>query len=127
MEPNTWLWILAGFVALIFLGTGLLKLTTPRERLVEAGIGWTEDFSDQTVKSLGIAEVLGAIGLVLPGLLGILPVLVPVAATCLAVLMLGAVVVHVRRRELLPDALRALALLACCVLVAVYRFGPYPL
>ena len=67
MEPNTWLWILAGFTALIFLGTGLLKLTTPRERLVEAGIGWTEDFSEQTIRRLGIAEVLGAIGLVVPG------------------------------------------------------------
>ena len=40
MEPNTWLWILAGFLAAIFAGTGLLKLTTPRERLVEAGLGW---------------------------------------------------------------------------------------
>ena len=124
MDPNTWLWILAGFVALIFLGTGLLKLTTPRERLMEAGIGWTEDFSQQTIRLLGVAEVLGAIGLVLPGLLGIVPILVPVAASCLAVVMLGAIVVHVRRGELLPDALRALALLSCCVIVAVYRFGP---
>lgn len=124
MEPNTWLWILAGFVALIFLGTGLLKLTTPRERLIEAGIGWTEDFSQQTIRLLGAAELLGAVGLVLPGLLGIVPVVVPVAASCLAVLMLGAVVVHVRRRELLPDGLRALALLSWCVIIAVYRFGP---
>jgi len=74
VEPNTWLWILAGFVALVFLGTGLLKLTTPRERLVEAGIGWTEDFSQQTIRLLGLAEVLGAVGLVVPGLIGVLPV-----------------------------------------------------
>src|SRR6478735_1211603 len=113
-------------MALIFLGTGLLKLTTPRERLVEAGIGWTEDFSDQTIKLLGVLELLGAAGLVLPGLLGIVPVLVPVSACCLAALMLGAIVVHVRRGEFLPDALRALALLVCCVLLAVYRFGPNP-
>ena len=126
MEPNTWLWILAGFMALIFLGTGLLKLTTPRERLVEAGIGWTEDFSQQTIRLLGLAEVLGAVGLVVPGLIGVLPVLVPISACCLGVLMLGAIVVHVRRGEFLPDALRALALLVCCVLLAVYRFGPNP-
>jgi hypothetical protein len=126
VEPNTWLWILAGFMALIFLGTGLLKLTTPRERLVEAGIGWTEDFSEQTIKRLGIAEVLGAVGLVLPGLIGVVPVLVPISACCLGAMMLGAIVVHVRRGEFLPDALRALALLVCCVLIAVYRFGPYP-
>lgn len=124
MEPDTWLWILAGFAAALFLGTGLLKLTTRRERLVEAGMGWAGDFSQGTIRLLGAAEVIGAVGLVLPPLLGVLPVLVPVAAVCLALLMLGATVVHVRRRELLPDALQTLALIALCAVVAAYRFGP---
>ena len=123
MEPNTWLWILAGFMAAIFLGTGLLKLTTPRERLIDAGIGWAADFSQETIRLLGVLEVLGAVGLVLPALLDVLPVLVPISASCLGAMMLGAIVVHVRRGEFLPDALRALALLVCCVVLAVFRFG----
>ena len=124
MDANTWLWIGASFLAAIFLGTGLLKLTTPRERLIEAGLGWAGDFSQQTIRLLGLAEVLGAVGLVVPPLLGVAPILAPVAASCLAVLMVAATAVHVRRGELLPDALRTLALIVLSVVVAVYRFGP---
>lgn len=124
MDANTWLWIGASFLAAIFLGTGVLKLTTPRERLVEAGLGWAGDFSQQTIRLLGVAEVLGAVGLVVPPLLGVAPILTPIAASCLAALMVGATVVHVRRLELLPDVLRTLALIVLCVVVAIYRFGP---
>ena len=124
METDTWLWIIAGFVAAIFLGTGLLQLTTSRERLVEAGLGWAGDFSEETIRTIGVLELLGAVGLVLPPVLGILPVLAPLAATGLALLMVGAIVVHVRRGEVLPEALRALALVVLCVVIATYRFGP---
>jgi DoxX-like family len=126
VTPDTWLWILAGFGAAIFLGTGLLKLTTARERLTEAGLGWAEDLSQQTIRLLGAAEVIGAAALVLPPLLDVAPVLTPVAATCLAAGALGATVVHVRRGEVLPDALRTLALTVLCVIVAAYRLGPEP-
>jgi hypothetical protein len=123
VEPNTWLWILAGFLAAIFLGTGVLKLTTPRDRLVAAGMGWAGDFSQDNIRLIGVAELLGAVGLVLPALLGVASVLVPISAVCLAALMVGATVVHGRRREFLPDALRSLVLVVMCVVLAVYRFG----
>ncbi|WP_085871409.1 MULTISPECIES: DoxX family protein [unclassified Nocardioides] len=126
MEPNTWLWILAGFLAAIFVGTGLLKLTTPRDRLVASGMGWAREFSQEQIRLIGIAEVLGAIGLVVPPLLGIVPLLSPVAASCLALGMAGATAVHIRRREFLPDALRSLAVVVLCVVLAAYRFGPQP-
>jgi uncharacterized membrane protein YphA (DoxX/SURF4 family) len=117
VDANTWLWILAGFLAAIFLGTGVLKLTRSREEIVAAGLAWAEDYSGSTLRRLGWAEVLGAVGV-------LVPFVAPVAASCLAVLTTGALVVHVRRRELLPDALRTLALAAMCVVLAVYRFGP---
>lgn len=123
MEPNTVLWILAGFLALLFLGTGMLKVTRSREQIVAAGLGWAEDYSESSLRAIGWAELLGAAGLVLPALLGVAPLLVPVAAAALAVLTAGAVVVHVRRGEL-SETLRTLALLALCVVLAVYRFGP---
>jgi uncharacterized membrane protein YphA (DoxX/SURF4 family) len=124
VDPNTWLWILAGFLAAVFVGTGLLKLTTSRERLVGAGMGWARDFSQEQIRLIGIAELLGAVGLVVPPLLDIVPVLSPVSATCLALGTAGATAVHIRRREFLPDALRSLALVVLCTVLAVYRFGP---
>ena len=117
MDANTWLWILAGFLAAIFLGTGLLKLTRSREEIVAAGLGWAGDLSDTTLRRLGWAEVLGAVGL-------LVPYVAPVAASCLAVLAAAELVVHARRGEFFPDALRTLALLVLCVVLAWYRFGP---
>lgn len=123
MGANVWLWILAGFLAAIFLGTGVLKLTRTREEIVGAGLAWAEDYSERALRALGWAEVLGAAGLVLPPLVG-LGILTPITAVCLAVLTTGALVVHVRRREFLPDVLRSLTLVAMCVVLAYYRFGP---
>jgi hypothetical protein len=57
------------------------------------------------VKAIGLAQVLGAIGLILPQLLNIAPVLAPIAATGLLVIMIGAVVVHIRRKEAFMSAL----------------------
>ncbi|MBZ5740511.1 DoxX family protein [Nocardioides mangrovi] len=123
MDANVWLWILAGFLALIFLGTGILKLTRTRDEIVEQGLAWAEDYPESTLRWLGWAEVLGAVGVVLPPSVG-LGIVVPVTAVALGLLMVGALVVHVRRRELLPDALRTLALIAMCAVLAGYRFGP---
>ena len=101
----------------------MLKLTRSREEIVAAGLTWAEDFSEPQLRALGWAELLGAVGLVLPPLVG-LGVLTPVTAVCLAVLMVGAVVVHVRRREFLPDVVRDLFLVGMCVVLAYYRFCP---
>lgn len=65
-------------------------------------------------------------GLILPGLVGVAPVLVPVAAICVGVTMVGAVVVHLRRGET-AKALVPLVLLVLAALVAWGRLGPWPL
>lgn len=92
-------WIVSGLVALVFLAAGTMKLARPKEALVASGLAWTEDFTEPTVKAIGAAEVLGAIGIVLPALTGIAPILSPIAASALALVMVGAIVVHVRRKE----------------------------
>jgi hypothetical protein len=53
---------------------------------------WTDDFGQGTVKLIGLLELLAAVGLILPAVLNVAPVVVPVAALGLAAIMLGAVV-----------------------------------
>jgi uncharacterized membrane protein len=121
---NTALWIIAGLLAAVFLFAGASKLFIPREKLARApGGGWVLDFSAGFVKALGAVEILGAVGLILPALLDIAPVLVPLAATGLATIMVGAAIVEFRRREF-KHVLLNLTYLALLVFVAWGRFGP---
>ena len=120
---NITLWIIAGILAAAFAAAGLMKLAQPKAKLAEAGMPWTEDFSDGQVKMIGALEVLGAIGLILPAALDIAPILTPIAAAGLALLMVGAAITHVRRGEqnMVPVNL---VLAALAAFVAVMRFGP---
>ena len=93
------LWILNALLALAFIAAGAMKLARPKSALVASGMAWADDFADPTVKLIGTAELIGGIGLILPLLTGIAPILTPIAATALALVMLGAVVVHIRRKE----------------------------
>ena len=123
---NTALWIATVFLALTFARAGYLKLAKPRNELAANGLAWVEDFTDPQVRAIGTLEVLGALGLLLPPLLRVLPVLVPLAACGLGLIMIGAAVVHARRGEVLLNVLLNLALLAIAGFVAAGRFGPNP-
>ena len=92
------LWVVQGLLAVAFLGAGGAKLTQPKEKLAK-NMAWVEDFSQGTVRLIGALEVLGAVGLVLPGLIGVLPWLTPLAALGLVLTMAGAILTHLRRRE----------------------------
>lgn len=120
---NIALWIVQALLAVAFLGAGAMKLTQPKEKLVTS-LAWAESFSPTSIKLIGAAEILGALGLVLPALTGIAPVLTPLAAVGLAVVMVGAIVTHGRRGETPMIAVNAV-LLALAVFVAWGRFGPY--
>lgn len=124
---ETLLWVLTAVLAGMFVIAGTTKLVQAKDQLLQnPAMAWTEDFSPQLIRTLGGLEVVGAVGLVLPGLLGVGEVLVPVAAVCLASIMVGAVVVHLRRGEVSGASMPG-ALLVGSVLVAWGRFGPYPL
>lgn len=120
---NIALWIVAGVLAAAFLAAGLMKVTKPKAALAESGLAWVEDFSPGQVKAIGVLEVLGALGLILPAALDIAPVLTPLAATGLALTMVGAAVVHLRRGEKQMVPINVV-LLALAAFVAVMRFGP---
>lgn len=91
--------VVAGFAAFLFLAAGLMKLVRSAPALKDKGMAWVDDFSPALVRLIGLAEVLGAIGLVLPVVTELAQVLSPLAGICLVVVMLGAVVVHRRRHE----------------------------
>ena len=90
MKSNRTLWTLQGLLAALFLFAGSMKLVLP----IEAMAG-PVSLPGPFLRFIGIAEVLGGIGLVLPWLLKIRPVLTPIAAGALVIIMIGAVTVTV--------------------------------
>jgi uncharacterized membrane protein YphA (DoxX/SURF4 family) len=120
---NVFTWVVQILLALVFGASGVMKLTQPTAKLAPR-MAWVEDFSDRTVKLIGGVELLAALGLVLPAWTGIAPVLTPLAATGLGVIMVLASIVHIRRKEL-DGVLVNAVLLALAVVVAWSRFGPH--
>lgn len=121
---NVALWIVAGLLALVLIAAGAMKLIQSRDKLAASGQGWAMDFPANGVKAIGALEVLGGIGLILPAVLNIAPILVPVAAAATVVLMIGAAVVHARRKEY-PNVAVNVVLAALALFVAIARFGAY--
>jgi uncharacterized membrane protein YphA (DoxX/SURF4 family) len=118
------LWIIAILLAVAFLGSGLMKLAQSKEKLAASGMGWTEGFSPAMIKTIGALEILAAVGLILPAVLDIAPVLVPLAALGLVLIMIGAAVTHARRKE--PQMIVFNVVLLVLAAVVVWgRFGPY--
>jgi uncharacterized membrane protein YphA (DoxX/SURF4 family) len=119
---NLALWVLQGLTALAFIAAGAMKVTQPLDKL-KSGM---PQLPPTGVRLIGIAEILGGIGLILPAATGIAPILTPVAAACLAIVMVGAAIFHVN----LGEASRAVApvvLLFLVVIVAYGRFAVSPL
>lgn len=121
---NLALWIIAGILAVVFAGSGAMKLALPKDKLVESGLGGLADVGQGAIRLIGVAELAGAIGLIVPPLVHVAPVLVPLAAVGLALVMVGATVVHARRHEI-PNVGVTVVLLALALVVAWGRFGEY--
>ncbi|MEU8251792.1 DoxX family protein [Nonomuraea sp. NPDC048916] len=121
---NLALWIAAGLLAVVALTGGISKTFVPKDKLAALhGGGWTAGASVGFVKTLGVLELLAAVGLILPAVLDIAPVLVPVTAACWVLLMVGAMITHGRRREFALVGLN-LIYLALAAFIAWGRFGP---
>lgn len=121
---NVALWIVAGVFAFGYVAGGIIKLTWPHERYA-AKLHWPADFTPRNVKFMGVVEVLGGAGLVVPGLVDVAPELVPVAASGMALYMAGAVTERIRRAEY-KELLGDLVFLGAMLFVAWGRFGPTP-
>jgi uncharacterized membrane protein YphA (DoxX/SURF4 family) len=121
---DTALWIAQVLLAAIFLVTGTTKLTQPRLKMAAGPMRWAADVTDRQFRTIGLLEVLGSIGLILPAALGIAPLLTPLAAVGLALTMIGAIHVHVRHGEANRLAV-PLVVLALALFVAAEGFGTY--
>ena len=90
---NIVLWVIQILLAIGFLMAGGMKLMTPHDALATQ-MAWVNYMPAFAPKLIGLLEVLGALGLILPSLLRIKPMLTPLAALGLALLMAGAFVTH---------------------------------
>ncbi|HSH02374.1 MAG TPA: DoxX family protein [Anaerolineae bacterium] len=118
---NIALWIVQALLGFAFLMAGGMKASQSKEKILEnPQMGWANDFSDSQIKTIGILEVLGAIGIVLPWATDILPWLTPLAAFGLVLTMIGAAYTHYRRGEM-QAIIPNMVLLALALFVAIGR------
>ena len=115
------LWIVQGLLAALFLFAGGMKLVLPLEKLTGP-----VPLPGLFVRFIGVAEVLGALGLILPGLLRIRPGLTPVAAAGLVIIMIGAIAVTLRGGDLVAAVISlVVGGLAAFVAYGRWRLAPH--
>ncbi len=120
MTMNLALWIVQALLALLFLFAGVSKLLTPLEELTKQ-----VPMSGPFLRFISAAEVLGAAGLILPGLLRIRPGLTPLAAAGLVIIMIGATAMTLKSMGILMAVLPLGAgLLAAFVAYGRWRLAP---
>jgi uncharacterized membrane protein YphA (DoxX/SURF4 family) len=122
---NIMLWVVQILLALVFAMAGIMKVTQPIDRLA-ARMGWVKDVGHRAVRLIGVLEILGAIGLILPAVTDIWSWLTPVAAAGLALTMVGAMITHGRRGEY-SNMGGNLVLLALTLFVVFGRFFIVPI
>jgi uncharacterized membrane protein YphA (DoxX/SURF4 family) len=121
---NIALWISQVLLAIGFLFAGWMHAIRFQE--AKKQMAWVRDVPEPLARLIGAAEILGALGLILPALTRILPWLTPLAASGLALLMILASAFHISRNEW-RNLSSNLPLLALALFVAVGRFFIAPL
>jgi uncharacterized membrane protein YphA (DoxX/SURF4 family) len=121
------LWIIQVLLAFAFIAAGTLKIITPFEEYV-AMQPWAAAFSSAPwlITIIGILEVAGALGLILPAATRIMPILTPIAGAGLALTMVGAAILHLTRGEfgnLIPNII----LMALAIFIAYGRYNLLPI
>jgi len=123
---NILLWCLQGLLAVIMLMAGSFKLTKTKSELKQKNMEWVDSVSAGSVKLIGFSQLLISFGLILPQLLGILPWLTPLAALGLVLEMLGAIILHIRRRDPIQASMPSIIFVIIATFVAYGRFVLIP-
>lgn len=128
---NIALWVVQILLAAVFLGSGMVKGTQPKDKLIATGQTGVAPFSLPVIRLTAFAELLAAVGVVLPWLTGIARVLTPAAAAGLIIVMIGAMISHStllradraagRGNREARNVAANLVLMALCVFVVVGR------
>ncbi|GCA97808.1 hypothetical protein NCCNTM_14430 [Mycolicibacterium sp. NCC-Tsukiji] len=119
---NTATWIVSGVLAATFLIVGLAKSTMSKAQMIASGQTGVTPWSLPVIRFVGLSEIAAAVGLIVPWLSGIAPLLTPLAALGLVVLMIGAAASHWSLGEYKQVFLVNLVILATATLVTVVRF-----
>ncbi|MEV8513136.1 DoxX family protein [Dactylosporangium sp. NPDC051484] len=117
---NIFLWILQIALGAAFTMAGVMKSTQPKEKLA-GNMTWVNRRTPGTVKFIGVTELLGGLGLILPWATGIATILTPLAAVGLAIIMVLAIGDHVRAKEYGVIGINVI-LGALAVVIAIGRF-----
>lgn len=115
---NIALWIVQGILALMFIFAGSTKAFQYEK--AKTSLPWVKDSSKGFVAFVGLSELLGGLGLILPEATGVVPILTPIAAIGLAIIMVLAAVFHAKRKEY-QGIVMNIVLLALVVFVAIGR------
>ena len=115
--------IIQTILVLVMMLFGIQKVVMPIPDLIQFGMLWIEDFPAWQVRTIGMLEVLGALGLILPYVIKSLPkTIVVLASGGLAITMVGAVITHISRGDVIASVIITSTLFLMSVLVAVVRF-----
>ena len=93
------LWIVQGLLGLIFVITGSFKLFQTKEKVIESGGTWAEDFEPGVIKIIAATELVSGVSVIVPKALGHGRYLTVMGAACIAVIMIGSTYTHIRRKE----------------------------
>jgi uncharacterized membrane protein YphA (DoxX/SURF4 family) len=129
IKMNIVLWVLQGLLAVMFLLAGFMKATQSKAEIKKTGgerMAWVDSVSDSNLKLIGILEVLIGFGLVLPQLTGILPWLTPLAAVGLVCTMIGALLLHLQRKDGAQSLVTNIVLFLLAAFVAYGRYVLIP-
>jgi uncharacterized membrane protein YphA (DoxX/SURF4 family) len=117
------LWIVQGLLGLIFVITGSFKLFQSREKVIESGGTWAEDFDPRIIKTIAALELISGLSVIVPRLLGLGRYFTFIGAVSIAVIMTGAIFVHVRRKEFQHAVINSVFLLMA--LFVAYASRPF--
>ncbi|MFD9550602.1 DoxX family protein [Nocardia salmonicida] len=123
---NTALWFVQGILAAVFIAAGVPKIVYSEEKAIAAKL-IAPGFTLLQTRLIGIAEMIGAAGLILPGVTGIATVLVAVSAFALALIPAGGVAIHLPHPADRRDLVACVVLIALCGALVVLRLGYFPL
>ncbi len=105
------LWIIQGLLGLLFVITGSFKFFQSKEKIIASGGTWAEDFAPGIIKTIAGLELISGFMVIVPRLLGYGRCITSISAASIALIMIGAIFIHVRRKEYKHATINAVFLL----------------